>query len=54
MIFPEALMNLLPTPIPDVKLLEPRVFGDARGWFYESYNAETLKKLGIEIMICMC
>ena len=26
------------TPIPDVWLLEPRVFGDARGFFLESYN----------------
>ena len=42
-------MNLIPTSIPDVKLLEPRVFGDARGWFYEAYNAETLKELGIDV-----
>ena len=42
-------MNLIPLAIPDVKLLEPRVFGDSRGWFYESYNAETLKELGIDV-----
>ena len=28
-----------PTAIADVIVLEPKVFGDARGWFYESYNA---------------
>lgn len=28
-----------PTAIADVMVLEPKVFGDARGWFYESYNA---------------
>ena len=28
-----------PTDIPDVLILEPKVFGDARGFFYESFNA---------------
>jgi dTDP-4-dehydrorhamnose 3,5-epimerase len=28
------------TDIPDLCVLEPRVFGDARGYFFESYNAE--------------
>ena len=28
-----------PTAIADVLVLEPKVFGDARGWFYESFNA---------------
>ncbi len=28
-----------PTAIPDVLLLEPKVFGDARGFFFESFNA---------------
>ncbi|HEX5788321.1 MAG TPA: dTDP-4-dehydrorhamnose 3,5-epimerase [Woeseiaceae bacterium] len=32
-------MKSIPTVIPDVCLLEPRVFGDARGYFFESYNA---------------
>jgi dTDP-4-dehydrorhamnose 3,5-epimerase len=27
------------TAIPDVLILEPKVFGDARGFFYESFNA---------------
>ena len=27
------------TPIPEVLILEPQVFGDARGFFYESFNA---------------
>jgi dTDP-4-dehydrorhamnose 3,5-epimerase len=31
-------MNVIPTAIPDVLILEPRVFGDARGFFFESYN----------------
>ena len=31
-------MNVIDTAIPDVKIIEPKVFGDARG-FYESFNA---------------
>lgn len=33
--------------IPDVKLLEPRVFGDERGFFLESYNRERLIAAGL-------
>jgi len=31
-------MNVTGTPLPGVLLLEPRVFADARGFFFESYN----------------
>src|SRR5512132_4014479 len=31
-------MNVAPTDIPEVLLVEPRVFGDARGFFFESFN----------------
>ena len=31
-------MKVTRTAIPDVMLIEPRVFGDARGFFYESFN----------------
>ena len=31
-------MNMIETAIPDVKIIEPRVFGDERGFFYESFN----------------
>ena len=31
-------MKLEPTALPEVLLLEPRVYRDARGWFYESWN----------------
>ena len=34
-------MKVNPTEIPDVLLLEPQVFGDARGFFFESYNQRT-------------
>lgn len=38
-------MNCIQTEIPDVFILEPKVFGDARGFFLESFNAETFAKV---------
>jgi dTDP-4-dehydrorhamnose 3,5-epimerase len=32
-------MKVIPTAIPEVKLIEPNVFGDERGFFLESWNA---------------
>jgi dTDP-4-dehydrorhamnose 3,5-epimerase len=40
-------MKASPTSLPGVLILEPKVFGDARGSFYESYRADTFKTLGI-------
>ncbi len=31
-------MNIIPTCIPDILIIEPKVFGDERGFFFESYN----------------
>ncbi len=31
-------MNVTPTAIPEVLIIEPKVFGDARGFFFESFN----------------
>lgn len=42
-------MKIIDTALPEVKLVEPAVFGDNRGWFYESYSYEKLKALGIDI-----
>jgi len=33
-------MNVIHTDIPDVLILEPKVFGDSRGFFFESFNAQ--------------
>jgi len=33
-----------PTAIPDVLILEPKVFGDDRGFFFESFNARTFEQ----------
>lgn len=32
-------MNVIATRLPDVLIIEPKVFGDDRGFFYESFNA---------------
>jgi len=37
-------MNVIPTSLPDVLILEPKVFGDARGFFLESYNARAFRE----------
>ena len=42
-------MNFTPTKIPDVLLIEPKVFGDARGFFYESWNERTFRSLGLDV-----
>jgi dTDP-4-dehydrorhamnose 3,5-epimerase len=43
-------MNIIPTTIPDVLMIEPRVFGDERGFFYESYNEKIFaEKTGFKI-----
>lgn len=41
-------MEVFETPIPDVKVLVPKVFGDDRGFFYESYNQRTAASAGID------
>lgn len=42
-------MQIIHTPIEGVVILEPRIFHDARGYFYESYNQQKLKELGIDV-----
>lgn len=40
-------MKIHQTDLPDVLLIEPRVFGDARGYFYESWHAERYAEAGL-------
>jgi dTDP-4-dehydrorhamnose 3,5-epimerase len=37
-------VEVIDTAIPDVKILEPEVFGDERGFFFESFNLKEFKK----------
>lgn len=41
-------MKVIETAIEGVKIIEPDVFGDARGWFVEQYNAERYRAAGID------
>jgi dTDP-4-dehydrorhamnose 3,5-epimerase len=40
-------LQLIPTTLKDVVILEPKVFGDERGFFLEAYNEATFGKLGL-------
>lgn len=43
-------MNVIDTAIADVKIIEPKVFGDARGFFYESFNARAFAEgTGVDV-----
>lgn len=43
-------MNVIKTNIPDVVIIEPKVFGDERGFFLETFQAERYRELaGIEL-----
>jgi len=42
-------MKIHTTPIADIQIIEPQVFSDARGYFFESYQKEKFKKSGIEV-----
>ena len=39
------MMNIIDTNIPDVKIIEPQVFGDARGFFMETWNQKKFEEL---------
>ena len=41
-------MNVTETELKDVYIVEPRVFGDHRGWFMESYSKAVFLKAGID------
>jgi dTDP-4-dehydrorhamnose 3,5-epimerase len=40
-------MDVIQTSLPGVLILEPKIFGDDRGFFFESYNKKTFTKVGI-------
>ncbi len=40
-------MKIIKTPFPGLFVIEPKVFGDSRGYFYESYNKQVYEKEGI-------
>ncbi len=42
-------MRIVETSLPGVLLIEPKVFGDARGFFLESWNRQTFADLGLDL-----
>ena len=40
-------MEIINTAIPELKTIQPKVFGDARGYFFESYNKQQLADAGL-------
>jgi dTDP-4-dehydrorhamnose 3,5-epimerase len=40
-------VKVTPTALPEVLLIEPKVFGDARGYFFESYSARRYADAGV-------
>jgi dTDP-4-dehydrorhamnose 3,5-epimerase len=43
-------MNIVPTALPEVLVIEPKVFGDERGFFFESYNRKVfVEATGIDV-----
>ena len=41
-------MKVTPLELPDVLLIEPRVFGDERGFFYERWNKRAFRDAGLD------
>ena len=44
-----AKINRIDTSIPDLFILEPKVFGDQRGYFLESYNRMDFAEIGLNL-----
>lgn len=42
-------MKIIETRIPDVKIIEPKVFGDERGFFMETWNEQVFREAGIDV-----
>ena len=44
------IMDIINTELPGLKIIVPKVFGDARGYFFESYNENVMAGAGIKIV----
>ncbi len=42
-----STLKKIPTSLPEVFILEPKVFGDERGFFFESYNQQAMTEAAI-------
>lgn len=46
------MINVIETKIPGVKIVEPKVFGDARGYFFESWNRQDFAAQVADVRFC--
>lgn len=44
-------MRVIDTSLPEVKLIEPKVFGDPRGFFFEGWNADRYAEAGLDFRV---
>ena len=42
-------MNVQETPLSGLKIVEPKIFGDQRGYFFETWNRKRYAKAGIDV-----
>jgi dTDP-4-dehydrorhamnose 3,5-epimerase len=42
-------MNIIETDIPDLIIIEPKVFGDERGFFLESWSTKSFREAGLDV-----
>ena len=45
----EGDLDIAAAAIPDVKILTPKIFGDGRGFLFESWNARSMATLGLDV-----
>ncbi|MCE5331074.1 MAG: dTDP-4-dehydrorhamnose 3,5-epimerase [Bacteroidales bacterium] len=45
-------MEIIETPVSDLLIIKPRIFADARGFFFESYNEKIYNEVGLNIHFC--
>jgi len=43
-------VKIIPTELPGVYIIEPKVFEDERGWFMETYSYKIFQELGISVV----
>ena len=46
-----SILEVIQTELPDIKVLVPRVFGDNRGWFMESWSNRDMKQAGLSFAL---
>lgn len=44
-----TIYEKIETPLDGAFIIEPQVFGDVRGWFYESYSKQKMHDIGIDV-----